>query len=292
MCEARYWPAWYAGVVKQLIPKIPVGQWVEWLVDWATINLAPLFGVIKIIIKYLVDNLSGAFLFLPPVVFIILFFLLAWYIAGLRVAIGTGVGLFMLHNLDIWEPSMHTLAMVISATIVALFVGIPMGIWTARSNTASRIIMPLLDFMQTMPPFVYLIPAVFFFGIGTVPGLIATVVFAMPPAIRLTGLGIRQVPVELVEAAEAFGSTQYQKLVKVQLPVAMPTIMAGVNQCIMLSLSMVVIAAMIGASGLGKEVLRGIQRLDVSTGFEGGLAIVIIAIILDRITQNLSRKSN
>lgn len=273
-----------------MIPKIPIGQWVEWLVDWATLNLSPLFGVIKVIIKYLVDNLSGAFLFIPPLIFIILFFLLAWYIAGLRVAIGTGAGLFLLYNLNIWVSSMHTLAMVISATIVALFVGIPVGIWTARSNTARKIIMPLLDFMQTMPPFVYLIPAVFFFGIGTVPGLIATVVFAMPPAIRLTGLGIRQVPVELVEAAEAFGSTQYQKLVKVQLPVAMPTIMAGVNQCIMLSLSMVVIAAMIGASGLGKEVLRGIQRLDVSTGFEGGLAIVIIAIILDRITQNLGQK--
>ncbi|MFA7466701.1 MAG: proline/glycine betaine ABC transporter permease [Desulfotomaculaceae bacterium] len=273
-----------------MIPKIPIGQGVEWLVEWATINLSPFFGVIKAIIKFLVDNLSGAFLIIPPAIFIILFFLLAWYIAGLRVAIGSGAGLFLLYNLNIWEPSMHTLAMVISATIVALLVGIPLGIWTARSKSASRVIMPLLDFMQTMPPFVYLIPAVFFFGIGTVPGLIATVVFAMPPAIRLTSLGIRQVPVELVEAAEAFGSTQYQKLVKVQLPVAMPTIMAGVNQCIMLSLSMVVIAAMIGASGLGKEVLRGIQRLDVSTGFEGGLAIVIIAIILDRVTQNLGHK--
>jgi len=272
------------------MPKIPVGHWVEWLVEWATINLNPLFEVIKAVIKFLVDNLSEIFLFIPPLIFIMLFFLLAWYIAGLRVAIGSGAGLFLLYNLNIWEPSMHTLAMVISATIVALVIGIPLGIWTARSNTVNKIVMPLLDFMQTMPPFVYLIPAVFFFGIGTVPGLIATVVFAMPPAIRLTGLGIRQVPVELVEAAEAFGSTQYQKLIKVQLPVAMPTIMAGVNQCIMLSLSMVVIAAMIGASGLGREVLRGIQRLDVSTGFEGGLAIVIIAIILDRITQNLGHK--
>ncbi len=275
-----------------MVPKIPVGHWVEWLVEWATINLNPLFEVIKAVIKFLVNNLSEIFLFIPPVIFIVLFCLLAWYIAGLRVAIGSGAGLFLLYNLNVWEPSMHTLAMVISATIVALVIGIPLGIWTARSNTVNKIVMPLLDFMQTMPPFVYLIPAVFFFGIGTVPGLIATVVFAMPPAIRLTGLGIRQVPVELVEAAEAFGSTQYQKLIKVQLPVAMPTIMAGVNQCIMLSLSMVVIAAMIGASGLGREVLRGIQRLDVSTGFEGGLAIVIIAIILDRITQNLGRKRN
>lgn len=273
-----------------MIPKIPIGQWVDYLVEWATDNLTPLFDLFVVVISFLVDNLTTVLLFLPPWLLVILFVLTAWYFAGWKTATGTAAGLFLLFNLNVWEPSMSTLAMVISATIVALIVGIPVGIWTARSDTVNRIVMPILDFMQTMPPFVYLIPAVFFFGIGTVPGLIATVVFAMPPAIRLTGLGIRQVPVELVEAADAFGSTTMQKLIKVQLPVAMPTIMAGVNQCIMLSLSMVVIAAMIGAGGLGKEVLRGIQRLDVPTGFEGGLAIVIIAIILDRITQNLGRK--
>lgn len=275
-----------------MIPKIPVGIWVEWLVDWADTTLAPLFDAIWFVINFLVSNLTAVLLTPPAWLIITLFFPLVWFIAGWRVAAGTAAGLFLIFNLNIWEPSMQTLAMVISATIVALILGVPLGIWTARNDTVHRITMPVLDFMQTMPPFVYLIPAVFFFNIGTVPGLIATVVFAMPPAIRLTGLGIRQVPVELVEAAEAFGATQYQKLVKVQLPVAMPTIMAGVNQCIMLSLSMVVIAAMIGAGGLGKEVLRGIQRLDVATGFEGGLAIVIIAIILDRITQNLGRKKN
>ncbi len=273
-----------------MIPKIPIGLWVNWLVEWATVNLAPIFDAIKSIIDFLVRNLTAALLFPPPGVMIILFFPLVWLIAGWRVAAGTAAGMFLIYNLNIWEPSMQTLAMVISATIVALIMGVPLGIWTARSNTVHKITMPLLDFMQTMPPFVYLIPAVFFFDIGTVPGLIATVVFAMPPAIRLTGLGIRQVPVELVEAAEAFGATQFQKLLKVQLPVALPTIMAGINQCIMLSLSMVVISSMIGAGGLGKEVLRGIQRLDVPTGFEGGLAIVIIAIILDRITQNIGRK--
>ncbi|MCG8401915.1 MAG: proline/glycine betaine ABC transporter permease [Firmicutes bacterium] len=273
-----------------MIPKIPIGEWVDWLVEWATQNLGPLFDIIVVIIEFLVENFTAALLAIPPLILILLFLPFAWYIANWRVAAGTAAGLFLIYNLNIWEPSMQTLSMVISATILALIIGIPMGIWTARSNTVHRITMPVLDFMQTMPPFVYLIPAVFFFGIGTVPGLIATVVFAMPPAIRLTGLGIRQVPVELVEAAEAFGSTQMQKLFKVQLPVAMPTIMAGVNQCIMLSLSMVVIAAMIGVSGLGKEVLRGIQRLDVPTGFEGGLAIVIIAMILDRITQNLGQK--
>jgi glycine betaine/proline transport system permease protein len=273
-----------------VLPKIPIGYWVDLLVRWATDNLTPLFNAIVLVIDSIVSTF-GFILMTPPAwIIIILSLPLVWFLAGRKTAIGTALGLLLIYDLGIWEPSMNTLAMVISATIVALITGIPLGIWTARSDTVHKVVMPILDFMQTMPPFVYLIPAVFFFDIGTVPGLVATVVFAMPPAIRLTGLGIRQVPVELVEAAEAFGSTPAQKLVKVQLPVAMPTIMAGVNQCIMLSLSMVVIAAMIGAGGLGSEVLRGIQRLDVPTGFEGGLAIVIIAIILDRITQSFTNR--
>ncbi|WP_407637324.1 ABC transporter permease [Desulfofundulus thermocisternus] len=185
---------------------------------------------------------------------------------------------------------METLVLVICATLLALILGLPVGILTAWSNLVHRVTMPILDFMQTMPPFVYLVPAVILLGIGRVPALLATVIFAMPPVIRLTGLGIRQVPVDFLEAAEAFGSTRAQKLLKVQLPLALPTIMAGINQCIMLSLSMVVIAAMIGAGGLGGEVLRGLQRLDIPRGFEGGLAIVILAIILDRVTQALGQK--
>jgi glycine betaine/proline transport system permease protein len=171
---------------------------------------------------------------------------------------------------------------------MALLIGIPLGIIAAKNRSLFNVIKPALDFMQTMPSFVYLIPAVIFFGLGNVPGLVATVVFAMPPTIRLTTLGIRQVPVELIEVADAFGSTPVQKLFKVELPVALPTIMAGVNQCIMLSLSMVVIAAMIGARGLGYQVLVGIQRVDIGQGFEAGLAIVIIAIVLDRLTQSLT----
>lgn len=274
-----------------MLPKIPIGYWVDLLVRWATDNLTPLFDAIVLVINSIVSTLNFILTTPPAWVIILLSLPLVWFLAGRKIATGTILGLLLIYNLGIWEPSMNTLAMVVSATIVALIVGIPLGIWTARSDTAHKVIMPILDFMQTMPPFVYLIPAVFFFNIGTVPGLVATVVFAMPPAIRLTGLGIRQVPVELVEAAEAFGSTPAQKLVKVQLPVALPTIMAGVNQCIMLSLSMVVIAAMIGAGGLGSEVLRGIQRLDVPTGFEGGLAIVIIAMILDRITQSFTNRN-
>lgn len=275
-----------------MLPKIHIGQWVDSLVVWATDNLTPLFDAIVVVIQFIVGNLAWALTATPPWVIIFLSIPLVWFLTNWKTAFGTSLGLLLIYNLQIWEPSMNTLAMVISATIVALIIGIPLGILSARSDNAHKVIMPVLDFMQTMPPFVYLIPAVLFFGTGAVPGLIATVVFAMPPAIRLTGLGIRQVPVELVEAAEAFGATPFQKLVKVQLPVAMPTIMAGINQCIMLALSMVVIAAMIGAGGLGSEVLRGIQRLDIPVGFEGGLAIVIIAIILDRITQGFGKKRN
>ncbi len=275
-----------------MLPKITIGEWVDVLVVWATDNLTSLFDAIVVVIQFIVGNLAWALTAPSPWVIIILSIPLVLFLTNWKTAIGTSLGLLLIYDLRIWEPSMNTLAMVIAATIVALLVGIPLGILSARSDNAHKIIMPVLDFMQTMPPFVYLIPAVLFFGTGAVPGLIATVIFAMPPAIRLTGLGIRQVPVELIEAAEAFGSTQYQKLVKVQLPVAIPTIMAGINQCIMLALSMVVIAAMIGAGGLGSEVLRGIQRLDIPVGFEGGLAIVIIAIILDRITQGLGKRDN
>lgn len=273
-----------------MLPKIPIGHWVDLLIQWSIDNLKPLFDLIVVVVNYMMDGLSFLLMAPPPWVFIIISIPLVWFIAGRNTAIGTALGFLLIYDLNIWGPSMQTLAMIISATIVALVVGIPLGIWTARNDSVHKVVMPALDFMQTMPPFVYLIPAVFFFGIGQVPGLISTVVFAMPPAIRLTGLGIRQVPEELVEAAEAFGATQTQKLIKVQLPVAMPTIMAGVNQCIMLALSMVVIAAMIGAGGLGSEVLRGLQRLNVPVGFEGGLAIVVLAIILDRITQNFTNK--
>lgn len=273
-----------------VLPKIPIGSWVDFIVEWARVQLGSAFDVITLIIEFLVSGFRDTMLIPHPIVLILIFMALVWFIANRSVAIGTALGLLLTYDLQLWRPFIETLALVLSSTIFALIVGLPLGILTARSDLAHKIIMPALDFMQTMPPFVYLIPAVFFFGIGNVPGLIATVVFAMPPAIRLTGLGIRQVPEELVEAADAFGSTPGQKLFKVQLPLALPTIMAGVNQVIMLSLSMVVIAAMIGAGGLGAVVLRGIQRLDIAMGFEGGLAIVITAIVLDRITQSLTEK--
>ncbi|MDD2553616.1 MAG: proline/glycine betaine ABC transporter permease [Desulfotomaculaceae bacterium] len=273
-----------------MLTKLPIGLWVEWIVDWAQIYLAWLFDIITKIIEVLVSSIETVFLAVPPLIIIILMFILVWFVANRKIAIGTAIGLYLIYNMRLWESSIETLALVLASTALALLLGIPLGILSARSDLTHKLIMPLLDFMQTMPAFVYLIPAVLFFGLGQVPGLFATVVFAMPPTIRLTGLGIRQVPVELVEASDAFGATEWQKLTRVQIPLALPTIMAGINQCIMLSLSMVVIAAMIGAGGLGTEVLAGISRLDIAKGFEGGLAIVIMAVILDRVTQSLSEK--
>lgn len=209
---------------------------------------------------------------------------------NLKIGLLTLFGLLFIYLLDLWSETILTLALVLTSTFVTLAIAIPLGILASRSALVNAALRPALDLMQTMPSFVYLIPAVIFFGLGNVPGgMIATIIFAMPPAIRLTNLGIRQVPVELIEVSEAFGATEWQKLVKVQLPVALPTIMAGVNQCIMLALSMTVIAAMIGAAGLGLNVLTGIQRVDIGGGFEAGLCIVIIAIILDRVTQNVIR---
>lgn len=231
-------------------------------------------------------------LFPHPALMIALLAALAWYISGKGVGIFTILGLLLVEGMDMWDGTMETLALIITAVFIALLIGIPVGIWASKSKTVENVVRPILDFMQTMPAFVYLIPAVLFFGLGEVPGIIATLIFAMPPAVRLTNLGIRQVPEEIREAALAFGSDNKQMLFKVELPVAIPTILAGVNQTIMLALSMVVIAALIGAGGLGQPVVEGLQRLDIGLGFEGGLAIVILAVFLDRVTQSLGTSSN
>jgi len=273
------------------LPRIPLGDGVEMAVDWVESHFGGLLDLLSSVLGTLVEGLRDLLLFLPPLAMALVIAAFVWAVSkrSLKLASGTLLGLLLIESMQLWSLSMETLALVISSTLVALVIGIPVGILCSRSDAANGMITPILDLMQTMPSFVYLIPAVIFFGLGNVPGIIATVVFAMPPTIRLTNLGIRQVPGDLVEVAEAFGSTPQQKLLKVQLPLAMPTIMAGVNQCIMLSLSMVVIAAMIGARGLGYQVLVGIQRVDIGTGFEAGLAIVIIAMVLDRITRSLTR---
>jgi glycine betaine/proline transport system permease protein len=201
-------------------------------------------------------------------------------------------GLALLFLMDFWEETMKTLALVVTSAILALIIGIPLGIQTARSETMERIVRPILDFMQTMPAFVYLIPAILFFSVGNVPGVVATVVFALPPAVRLTNLGIRTVQQDVVEAAKAFGASERQLLYKVQIPLALPSILAGVNQVIMLSLSMVVIASMVGAAGLGQAVYKSILQADIGLGVESGLGIVIIAIVLDRITQAIGEHSS
>jgi glycine betaine/proline transport system permease protein len=271
------------------LPKLPVGDAIEALVDWIEQYFGWLLDGISEALRFLIGGFQDLLVLIPPPVLILLVSVLVWFITrrDIKLAALTALGLLLIWDLQLWNLAMLTLALVLVSTIVALAISIPLGIAAAGSDPLNAALRPALDFMQTMPSFVYLIPAVIFFGLGSVPGTIATVVFAMPPALRLTNLGIRQVPTELIEVADAFGSTPRQKLFKVQLPVALPTIMAGVNQCIMLALSMTVIASMIGAGGLGYQVLVGIQRVDIGMGFEAGLAIVIIAIILDRITQNL-----
>ncbi len=272
-----------------MFPKIPLGDGVEYIVDWIDNWFGWLLDAISYILDIFVSGIQDILLFIPSLIIILLFAAAGWYVTNRdwKMPVLIALGLLLIQNMRLWPEAMETLALVITAAFVALIIAIPTGIAASRNETIEQVVKPVLDFMQTMPSFVYLIPAVIFFGLGDVPGIIATVIFAMPPAIRLTNLGIRQVPRELNEVADSFGATPNQKLFKVQLPVALPTIMAGINQCIMLALSMTVIASMIGAGGLGLNVLIGIQRVDIGMGFEAGLAIVIIAIILDRLSQNL-----
>lgn len=284
-------------------PRLPLGEAVEEIVNWISSNLGWLLDIITRFLTALMTVIYGVLSSIPPLIFIIIIAIAAAALkfrnspkrnsvrrrvySSIDLSVLCIFGLLLIWDLNLWDHSMETLGLVIVSTFVSLAIGIPVGIITSYSDRFNQFTRVFLDLMQTMPSFVYLIPAVIFFGLGNVPGIIATVVFAMPPTIRLTNLGIRQLPKELIEVSEAFGATPAQKLLKVELPVALPTIMAGVNQCIMLALSMTVIASMIGAGGLGYQVLYGIQRVDIGAGFEAGLAIVIIAIILDRLSQNL-----
>ena len=266
--------------------EIDVGRYIEQAVSYIQENFQPALDGIALFIDVLVESLEDGLLALPAWLLTTAVVVLGLWRVGWRFALFALLALGLILGMDLWPETVSTLALVLAASVVALLVGVPVGIAMAKSDTMEKLIRPVLDFMQTMPPFVYLIPAAIFFGLGKVPGTIATLIFAMPPAVRLTNLGIRQVGSENVEAGLAFGCTPLQLLFKVQLPLAMPTIMAGINQTIMLSLSMVVIASMIGAGGLGNTVLTGIQRLEVGLGFEGGLGVVILAILLDRITQS------
>ena len=274
------------------IPKFPLGKGIEAIINFFTDHFAFITKGVSRVTETGIDALVNGMLYLPPWLMILIFAALALWLSNRRIALFTVIGLLFVWNLGLWAPTVSTIALVLIATLVAVAIGIPIGILAALYGGVNRVTMPVLDFMQTMPAFVYLIPAIPFFGLGPVSAIFSTVIFAMPPAIRLTCLGIKQVPEELIEAADAFGSTRKQKLLKLQLPLASPTIMAGVNQTIMLSLSMVVIAAMIGAGGLGGEVWKAIQRLKPGMGFEAGLGVVIVAIILDRITQKITTRKS
>lgn len=266
-----------------------IGEWADVVVNYILDHFTPALDMIAAAIGFVTDSIQNALLAIPPFAGIGILALLALWRVGWKFAIFTLLSLALIIHMELWSGTMESLSLVLASTVIAVVLGIPLGIAMARSDAVASVVRPALDLMQTMPAFVYLIPAAMFFGLGAVPGTIATVIFAMPPVVRLTNLGIRQVDGEFVEAGLAFGCTSRQLLFKVQLPNALPSIMAGVNQTIMLSLSMVVIASMIGAGGLGNTVLTGIQRLNVGLGFEGGLAVVILAVILDRITQSFGK---
>jgi glycine betaine/proline transport system permease protein len=274
------------------------------LIEWLQNNFEPLFDAITVTVSTTTQGLEAALMYLPDSLMVLLLALLAWAIASRGVALFTLIGMGLLAQIEFtllgtqltigmgyWAETMATLSLIMTASLLSLLIGIPVGIWAAKSETVDAVVRPILDFMQTMPPFVYLIPAVVLFGLGTVPGVVATFIFATPPCVRLTNLGIRQVSEEAVEAAQSFGSTSSQLLFKVELPMALPTILAGVNQTVLLALSMVVVAALIGSRGLGQPVVEGLTQLQIGKGFEGGLGIVIVAIFLDRITQAVGEQA-
>jgi ABC-type proline/glycine betaine transport system, permease component len=274
------------------IPQIPLAHWIDNFVDWL-VQFTGFFNAITNFIGSINNAFQWLFDIIPIWLFIVLVIALTYYVnrdqQNWGLLIFEFLGLLLIWNLDYWRDMTQTLTLVLTSSLIALVIGIPLGILMAKSHTAEIILKPILDFMQTMPAFVYLIPAVALFGIGMVPGIVASVIFAMPPTVRMTNMGIREVPDELIEAADSFGSTEWQKLFKVELPIAKTSLMAGVNQSMMLSLSMVVIASMIGAMGLGTKVYFAVGRNDAGNGFSAGLAIVILAIILDRLTQSLTR---
>lgn len=277
-------------------PRVHLGDWLESGIRWLIQVAGGFFNAVR---ELFIGFYEGILFLLatPPFwVIIVIFALLAWYLKGLRqgwkLGIGITLGLLLIVSMEMWRFTMSTLALTLVAAVIAVIISIPIGIWGAQSDRASRAIRPVLDFLQTMPALVYLIPALFLFRVGVVPGIVATVIFAMAPGVRLTELGIRGVNKEVVEAGQAFGASPIRILRQIQLPLALPSIMAGINQIIMLSLSMVVIAGMVGAGGLGGEVIRALNTINLSLGLEAGIAVVIIAMMLDRMTGALIKEKN
>ncbi|WZL73298.1 ABC transporter permease subunit [Clostridiaceae bacterium 35-E11] len=271
---------------------IPLAEKINDFFDANISNISTYTRGISEGLDWFIEGLENWLVFIHPLIFILAIGLMTGLVLKeKKLGIVFAVLLFLIHGLGLWEDAMGTLALVITGTIIALVVGIPLGIAASLNDWTEKILRPILDFMQTLPSFVYLIPAVIFFGLGKVAALVAILIFSMPPAIRLTNLGIRQVPEDKIEASRAFGATKIQILVGVQLPLALKTIMAGVNQCIMMALSMSVIAAMIGAGGLGRGVLKAMQSVNIGMGIEGGLGIVLLAIVLDRATEKMAKNN-
>lgn len=270
--------------------RIPLGQWVRSVIDFLKEYLGGLFDAIAAVFSSIYDVAAWVFTTPPFWAIILVFAVAAWLVKGWRLAIGTVLGFLVILAVDQWENAMLTLALTIVAVLIATAIAIPLGIWAARSQTVSHVVRPVLDFLQTMPAFVYLLPAIFLFSVGVVPGIVATIMFAIAPGVRLTELGIRGVDPEVVEAGQAFGATPGRVLRQIQLPLALPSIMAGINQIIMLSLSMSVIASMVGAPGLGRPIVQALSSVNVPLGFEAGLAVVMIAMILDRLTGALGAR--
>lgn len=270
---------------------MPLEKWTNSFVDdWLLPVTGDFFNSFSEGLRSFIDGVTDLLIAIPPELLVLILVLVSWKIAGKGLAIFALLGSLYLGSVDLWIEAIQTVSIVIVSTLISIIIGIPLGILAATNKVTANIVRPILDFMQTLPSFVYLIPAILLFGLGNVPAVIATFVFATPPAVRMTTLGIIQVPTDVVEASTAFGSTKWQLLYKVQLPLAMPSIMAGINQTMMLALSMAVIASMIGAPGLGSVVLEGISTVNVGLGLTGGLGIVVLAIVMDRITQGLSRK--
>ncbi|MFI8241967.1 ABC transporter permease/substrate binding protein [Streptomyces sp. NPDC085866] len=269
------------------MPRLHLGDWVDSGVDWLVAHLSWLFDAVRAVVEGMYDGIDAVLTAPAPLLLAGILAVAAWWLRGLAAGVLAFAGFALVDSLDLWDRAMSTLALVLVATVIALVISIPLGIWAARSRAVSAAVRPVLDLLQTMPSMVLLIPAILFFGLGTAAGVIATLIFALAPGVRMTELGIRQVDAELVEAAEAFGTPPRDTLLRVQLPLALPTIMAGVNQVIMLGLSMVVIAGMVGTGGLGGAVNEAIGQLDIGFGFEAGVGIVVLAIYLDRMTGAL-----
>lgn len=269
------------------MPNINLGPYVTDVVNWLVNNLGGLFNAISSVVSSIVTALTNVLTAPPPLVMVGILALIALVVAHRGVVVFTILAFLLIDGMQLWNVTMQTLAIVLVASVIATVVAIPVGIWSARSRTVNLTTRPVLDLMQTLPAYVYLLPAVFFFGVGLVPAVVATAVFAVPPAVRLTDLGIRQVDQELVEAAHAFGARPSQILREIQLPLALPSIMAGINQVIMLALSMVVIAGLVGAGGLGTNVVAAVTQLNIGAGFEAGLGVVILAVYLDRVSASV-----